>query len=124
MNKFAALLVLASALSACSSTGVTNTASPSYATIPAELTAKVAGVAVLESAPSAGQKLGTVRAQACQRLTSDPLPTPELAIALLKEQAMLKGGNAIAQPSVSSSTVSLSGNCWANITATAEAFTL
>lgn len=112
-------------LAGCSSTAVTNTAAVNYVTVSPELAAVASSVSDMSSIPAGAQNLGTVSALACQRLTSDPVPTPEYAAALLKEQVATKGGNAVTEVLVTrTSVVGFNGNCWANITAKGVALRL
>ncbi|WP_092084695.1 heavy metal-binding domain-containing protein [Bradyrhizobium brasilense] len=70
---------------------------------------------------SSGREVGQVTASACQKLTSDPLPTHDYALALLKQQARLRGGNGVMNVSYSESATSIIGNCWATVSASGTA---
>lgn len=99
---------------------VSNTAAPSYVSIPADLAAAGISVRRVEAIPQGSRRLGIISTLACQKLTSDPLPTEEYALALLKKEAASRGATAISNVTYTRSATSITGNCWSNIQATAE----
>lgn len=120
MRKAGLLVLGAMTLAGCSTTAVTNTAQISYVTIPPNLAEIASRVPVHQN--SGGLKVvANVTALACQRLTSDPLPTEEYALALLKEEAMKVQGTGVIDVSYSRGGVHFTANCWNYISASGKA---
>jgi uncharacterized protein YbjQ (UPF0145 family) len=102
-------------MSACSSTGTTITADFPVAEIAPELEAVTAEVIVATDAPEGAKTLGNVEAVACQKYNFSPLPTDELALALLKQEAVKLGANTIVDVTISHSNVDFARNCFTTI---------
>ena len=103
-------------LAGCDTTGVTDTAAVAYATVTPELAA--AGASVSVGAPGAGMKsVGKVEATGCQKTHYDPQPDEAFTLALLKQQAAVKGATILANVAYHHYNVSLSANCYTTIVA-------
>lgn len=104
------------ALAACSTSGVMPTATATSIMSPSDLTANGAAE-VVETAPPGAVAGGTLDATACQAHSFDPVPTDELALALLQSKAARSGYRFLTGVTYNRRNIDLGLNCYWTITA-------
>jgi hypothetical protein len=79
-------------------------------------------VEVLQVAPDGAASLGTVDIYACQAHSFDPIPTDELAVAMLKAEVAKRGGKYIVGMTLARQNIDIERNCYWTIHASGAAF--
>lgn len=116
-GKIAVVLFASSALAGCVSSGFHAGA---RGTAPVD----DGSVAIVETGPSVPDGGKIVSGTSCMNLITDPAPTDEMAISVLKREARKKGFNAIHSVETRSDEAALAKNCWSAKVATGIAFNL
>lgn len=116
------ILALPLFIAACATSGVVNTAAPVVPYIPPDIAQRGSDVSVVGEVAAGAQFVGNVEAHACQKLQYDPVPSDELALAMLKAEAAAVGATSITEVKLQTSNVDFARNCFTTIHATGKAY--